>query len=115
MAGILKRQILKKLARFTKTLTPDDIDLNLSKGIGVLKNLELDAEYISDITHLPLWLEISSIVCDNIKVEVHITKIQTKPIHIVIDSIDVKISVIDEMKLRQKHEVPPRKQTSGYD
>ena len=36
----------------------------------MLKNLELDAVYISDITNLPPWLEISSIVCDNIKVEV---------------------------------------------
>ena len=32
----------------------------------------------------------------------------------VIDSIDVKISIVDEMKLRQKHEVPSRKQASGY-
>ena len=61
---------LSLFCRFTKALTPDDIDLNLSKGIGVLKNLELDAVYISDITNLPPWLEIAYIVCDNIKVEV---------------------------------------------
>lgn len=113
MASLLKKQILKRLARFTKSLNSDDIDLNLSRGTGALKNLELDAEYISEITNLPPWLEITSILCDNIKVEVHITKIQTKPIHIVIDSIDVHISVVDAIKLRQKHDLPARKQSTG--
>lgn len=53
MAGIIKKQILKHLSRFTKNLSPDKINLSTLKGEGQLTNLELDEEVLQNVLELP--------------------------------------------------------------
>ncbi|XP_045147229.1 UHRF1-binding protein 1-like [Echinops telfairi] len=64
MAGIIKKQILKHLSRFTKNLSPDKINLSTLKGEGELKNLELDEEVLQNMLDLPTWLAINKVFCN---------------------------------------------------
>lgn len=64
MAGIIKKQILKHLSRFTKNLSPDKINLSTLKGEGELKNLELDEEVLQNMLDLPTWLAINRVFCN---------------------------------------------------
>uniref|UniRef100_A0A671FVV0 Bridge-like lipid transfer protein family member 3B n=1 Tax=Rhinolophus ferrumequinum TaxID=59479 RepID=A0A671FVV0_RHIFE len=64
MAGLIKKQILKHLSRFTKNLSPDKINLSTLKGEGELKNLELDEEVLQNMLDLPTWLAINKVFCN---------------------------------------------------
>uniref|UniRef100_H3BBF0 Bridge-like lipid transfer protein family member 3B n=1 Tax=Latimeria chalumnae TaxID=7897 RepID=H3BBF0_LATCH len=64
MAGIIKKQILKHLSRFTKNLSPDKINLSTLKGEGQLTNLELDEEVLQNMLDLPTWLAINKVFCN---------------------------------------------------
>ncbi|KAG8512141.1 UHRF1-binding protein 1 [Galemys pyrenaicus] len=64
MAGIIKKQILKHLSRFTKNLSPDKINLSTLKGEGQLTNLELDEEVLQNVLELPTWLAITRVYCN---------------------------------------------------
>ncbi|KAF3697129.1 UHRF1-binding protein 1 ICBP90-binding protein 1 [Channa argus] len=64
MAGIIKKQILKHLSRFTKNLSPDKINLSTLKGEGQLTNLELDEEVLQNMLDLPTWLAVTRVYCN---------------------------------------------------
>lgn len=64
MAGLIKKQILKHLSRFTKNLSPDKINLSTLKGEGQLTNLELDEEVLQNVLELPTWLAITRVYCN---------------------------------------------------
>uniref|UniRef100_A0A3Q2YS91 Bridge-like lipid transfer protein family member 3A n=1 Tax=Hippocampus comes TaxID=109280 RepID=A0A3Q2YS91_HIPCM len=64
MAGIIKKQILKHLSRFTKNLSPDKINLSTLKGEGQLSNLELDEEVLQNMLDLPTWLAVTRVYCN---------------------------------------------------
>ena len=71
------------LSRFTKDLKPADISLSFLSGKGVLRNLELDADFITEVLQLPPWLCVSRVVCDTIRAQVPFTSLRNDPLHIV--------------------------------
>ena len=106
MADYVKRKIVEKLARsitlllyfvrsyfiyrslnyltiqhrFTKDLKPSDISLNFLTGKGTLLNLELNAQFITEVLQLPPWIQISRVVCDKIRGRVPFTSLSSEPV-----------------------------------
>ncbi|EDO43237.1 predicted protein, partial [Nematostella vectensis] len=83
MSGLVKNQIAKQLARFTKNLSPNKISVKFLKGEGELHNLELDEKILSDLLELPPWLRITKADCNKISAKIHWTKLKTDPICLV--------------------------------
>ena len=100
MTAVVKKKIVEKLARyvklvvrpplvtsvvcsFTKDLKPSDISLSFLTGKAVLQKIELNADFLTEIFHLPPCLQISRVVCDLIKADVPFTSLGTNPIQIV--------------------------------
>ena len=71
------------LPRFTKNLKPSDISFKFLTGKGSLNNLELNAQFLTEILQLPPWIQISRVVCDSIKAHVPFMKLGTEPIKFV--------------------------------
>lgn len=69
--------------RFTKHLNPNDISLSFLKGKGELNNLDLNADFITDVLRLPPWIRIKSVFCDQIKIHVPFTDLHKSPIRCV--------------------------------
>ncbi|XP_023577998.1 UHRF1-binding protein 1 [Octodon degus] len=88
MAGIIKKQILKHLSRFTKNLSPDKINLSTLKGEGQLTNLELDEEVLQNVLELPTWLAITRVYCNRASIRIQWTKLKTHPICLVMAFLD---------------------------
>uniref|UniRef100_A0A8C6RAP6 Bridge-like lipid transfer protein family member 3B n=1 Tax=Nannospalax galili TaxID=1026970 RepID=A0A8C6RAP6_NANGA len=96
MAGIIKKQILKHLSRFTKNLSPDKINLSTLKGEGELKNLELDEEVLQNMLDLPTWLAISRVFCNKASIRIPWTKLKTHPICLSLDKVIMEMSTCEE-------------------
>ncbi|XP_075407228.1 bridge-like lipid transfer protein family member 3B [Tenrec ecaudatus] len=96
MAGIIKKQILKHLSRFTKNLSPDKINLSTLKGEGELKNLELDEEVLQNMLDLPTWLAISKVFCNKASIRIPWTKLKTHPICLSLDKVIMEMSTCEE-------------------
>lgn len=96
MAGIIKKQILKHLSRFTKNLSPDKINLSTLKGEGELKNLELDEEVLQNMLDLPTWLAISKVFCNKASIRIPWTKLKTQPICLSLDKVIMEMSTCEE-------------------
>ncbi len=71
------------LHRFTKDLKPSDISLSFLTGKGHLSNLELNAQFISEVLQLPPWVAVSRVVCDTIRAKVPFTSLNTDPVNFV--------------------------------
>ncbi|XP_032240732.2 UHRF1-binding protein 1-like [Nematostella vectensis] len=100
MSGLVKNQIAKQLARFTKNLSPNKISVKFLKGEGELHNLELDEKILSDLLELPPWLRITKADCNKISAKIHWTKLKTDPICLFLDcvQIDIEQVVVAESK-----------------
>ncbi|XP_036025504.1 UHRF1-binding protein 1-like isoform X3 [Onychomys torridus] len=96
MAGIIKKQILKHLSRFTKNLSPDKINLSTLKGEGELKNLELDEEVLQNMLDLPTWLAINKVFCNKASIRIPWTKLKTHPICLSLDKVVMEMSACEE-------------------
>nr|XP_040135467.1 UHRF1-binding protein 1-like isoform X5 [Ictidomys tridecemlineatus] len=96
MAGIIKKQILKHLSRFTKNLSPDKINLSTLKGEGELKNLELDEEVLQNMLDLPTWLAINKVFCNKASIRIPWTKLKTHPISLSLDKVIMEMSTCEE-------------------
>ncbi|XP_052609043.1 LOW QUALITY PROTEIN: bridge-like lipid transfer protein family member 3B [Peromyscus californicus insignis] len=96
MAGIIKKQILKHLSRFTKNLSPDKINLSTLKGEGELKNLELDEEVLQNMLDLPTWLAINRVFCNKASIRIPWTKLKTHPICLSLDKVVMEMSACEE-------------------
>ncbi|XP_027248400.1 UHRF1-binding protein 1-like isoform X1 [Cricetulus griseus] len=96
MAGIIKKQILKHLSRFTKNLSPDKINLSTLKGEGELKNLELDEEVLQNMLDLPTWLAINKVFCNKASIRIPWTKLKTHPICLSLDKVVMEMSTCEE-------------------
>ena len=57
--------------------------LKFLTGKGGLNNLELNAQFLTEILQLPPWIQISRVVCDQIKAHVPFMKLGTEPIKFV--------------------------------
>nr|XP_035952026.1 UHRF1-binding protein 1 isoform X2 [Halichoerus grypus] len=96
MAGIIKKQILKHLSRFTKNLSPDKINLSTLKGEGQLSNLELDEEVLQNVLELPTWLAITRVYCNRASIRIQWTKLKTHPICLCLDKVEVEMKTCEE-------------------
>uniref|UniRef100_H3B1B9 Bridge-like lipid transfer protein family member 3A n=1 Tax=Latimeria chalumnae TaxID=7897 RepID=H3B1B9_LATCH len=96
MAGIIKKQILKHLSRFTKNLSPDKINLSTLKGEGQLTNLELDEEVLQNVLDLPTWLAITRVYCNKAAIRIQWTKLKTHPISLYLDKVEVEMRTCEE-------------------
>ncbi|XP_066213124.1 bridge-like lipid transfer protein family member 3B isoform X1 [Saccopteryx leptura] len=96
MAGLIKKQILKHLSRFTKNLSPDKINLSTLKGEGELKNLELDEEVLQNMLDLPTWLAINRVFCNKASIRIPWTKLKTHPICLSLDKVIMEMSTCEE-------------------
>ncbi|XP_071434559.1 bridge-like lipid transfer protein family member 3A isoform X1 [Pithys albifrons albifrons] len=96
MAGIIKKQILKHLSRFTKNLSPDKINLSTLKGQGQLTNLELDEEVLQNVLDLPTWLAITRVYCNKASIRIQWTKLKTHPICLYLDKVEVEMRTCEE-------------------
>lgn len=100
MAGIIKKQILKHLSRFTKNLSPDKINLSTLKGEGQLTNLELDEEVLQNMLDLPTWLSINKVFCNKASIRIPWTKLKTHPISLSLDKVIMEMSTCEEPRDR---------------
>ncbi|XP_023654718.1 bridge-like lipid transfer protein family member 3A isoform X1 [Paramormyrops kingsleyae] len=96
MAGIIKKQILKHLSRFTKNLSPDKINLSTLKGEGQLSNLELDEEVLQNMLDLPTWLAVTRVYCNKAAIRIQWTKLKTNPICLFLDKVEVEMRTCEE-------------------
>ncbi|KAM6185085.1 bridge-like lipid transfer protein family member 3A [Rhynchocyon petersi] len=96
MAGLIKKQILKHLSRFTKNLSPDKINLSTLKGEGQLTNLELDEEVLQNVLELPTWLAITRVYCNKASIRIQWTKLKTHPICLCLDKVEVEMKTCEE-------------------
>ncbi|KAM3925932.1 bridge-like lipid transfer protein family member 3B [Leptodactylus fuscus] len=96
MAGIIKKQILKHLSRFTKNLSPDKINLSTLKGEGQLTNLELDEDVLQNMLDLPTWLAINKVFCNKAAIRIPWTKLKTHPISLSLDKVIMEMSTCEE-------------------
>ncbi|XP_067915177.1 UHRF1-binding protein 1-like isoform X2 [Heterodontus francisci] len=96
MAGLIKKQILKHLSRFTKNLSPDKINLSTLKGEGQLTNLELDEEVLQNMLDLPTWLAITRVFCNKAAIRIHWTKLKTHPICLNLDKVEMEMRTCEE-------------------
>uniref|UniRef100_A0A8C5V5I0 Bridge-like lipid transfer protein family member 3A n=1 Tax=Microcebus murinus TaxID=30608 RepID=A0A8C5V5I0_MICMU len=96
MAGIIKKQILKHLSRFTKNLSPDKINLSTLKGEGQLTNLELDEEVLQNVLELPTWLAITRVYCNKASIRIQWTKLKTHPICLCLDKVEVEMKTCED-------------------
>ncbi|XP_078275967.1 bridge-like lipid transfer protein family member 3B isoform X3 [Rhinoraja longicauda] len=96
MAGLIKKQILKHLSRFTKNLSPDKINLSTLKGEGHLTNLELDEEVLQNMLDLPTWLAITRVFCNKAGIRIHWTKLKTHPICLYLDKVEMEMRTCEE-------------------
>nr|XP_020466385.1 UHRF1-binding protein 1 isoform X2 [Monopterus albus] len=96
MAGIIKKQILKHLSRFTKNLSPDKINLSTLKGEGQLSNLELDEEVLQNMLDLPTWLAVTRVYCNKAAIRIQWTKLKTSPICLFLDKVEVVMRTCEE-------------------
>ncbi|KAG8450997.1 hypothetical protein GDO86_003324 [Hymenochirus boettgeri] len=95
MAGIIKRQILKHLSRFTKNLTPEQINLSSLRGEGQLTDLQLDEEAIQNMLDLPTWLAITRVYCNRAAIRIQWTKLKTHPICLMLDKVEVEMETCE--------------------
>lgn len=58
------------IARFTKNLGPDKINVSTLKGEGELTGLELDEEVLMELLDLPTWLAVTRAVCNRVAIKV---------------------------------------------
>ncbi|KAG8438762.1 hypothetical protein GDO86_005091 [Hymenochirus boettgeri] len=95
MAGLIKKQILKHLSRFTKNLSPDKINLSTLKGEGQLTNLELDEEVLQNMLDLPTWLAINKVFCNKASIRIPWTKLKAQPIALSLDKVIMEMSTCE--------------------
>ncbi|XP_030070070.1 bridge-like lipid transfer protein family member 3B isoform X2 [Microcaecilia unicolor] len=100
MAGLIKKQILKHLSRFTKNLSPDKINLSTLKGEGQLTNLELDEQVLQNMLDLPTWLAINKVFCNKASIRIPWTKLKTHPISLSLDKVVMEMSTCEEPRAR---------------
>ncbi|XP_056413624.1 bridge-like lipid transfer protein family member 3A isoform X3 [Hyla sarda] len=96
MAAIIKRQILKHLSRFTKNLSPEQINLSTLRGEGQLTDLELDEEALQNMLDLPTWLAITRVYCNRAAIRIQWTKLKTHPICLMLDKVEIEMKTCED-------------------
>ncbi|KAI1725770.1 UHRF1-binding protein 1-like [Ditylenchus destructor] len=94
MASIIKNQIIKHLSAFARNLTPDQISVEVLRGKGELRNIELNEAVLTQKLELPPWLKIKRAICNKVTVKVPWTKLKSSPVELYVDEISVIIQLL---------------------
>lgn len=94
MASIIKNQIIKHLSAFARNLKPEQITLEVLRGKGQLRNLELNEDVLSERLELPPWLKIVKAHCSCVSVKIPWHKLRSLPIELFVEEICVTIRLV---------------------
>lgn len=95
MSGLIKQQILKRLSKFTKNLSADQINLSAMKGEGDLTNLELDEIILMELLGAPSWVKLTRAFCNRLTIKVQWTKLSSQPIILILDEVNIDMETCD--------------------
>ncbi|XP_059060987.1 bridge-like lipid transfer protein family member 3B [Achroia grisella] len=96
MVTIIKNQLLKHLSRYTKNLSPEQINLSALRGSGELQDLTLDEDLLTDLLELPGWVRLTSAKCNKATFRIQWTKLKTVPIVLNLDEVHIALEVCEE-------------------
>ncbi|XP_055331730.1 bridge-like lipid transfer protein family member 3B [Paramacrobiotus metropolitanus] len=108
--GIIKKQLLKVLSRFTKNVDPDKVQFS-SLSQASLSDLVLNETVLTDILDFPVWMKISRVVCNRVTIQIPWTNLSSQPIRIALDEVYVDMETCKEFR---KPSDAPTVATSGY-
>ncbi|CAF4018708.1 unnamed protein product [Rotaria magnacalcarata] len=98
MASLIKNQIIKKLSKFVKNLSANQINLSTIKGEGELSALNLDERALEDVTELPIWLKIQKATCGRAFIKIPWTNLKTLPIQLQLDDVTIEIETCENLR-----------------
>ncbi|CAF0787726.1 unnamed protein product [Adineta steineri] len=98
MASILKNQIIKRLSKFVKNLSSNQINLSTLKGEGELSSINLDEKALEDVIELPIWLKIKKATCGRVFIKIPWTSLKTLPIQIQLDDVTIEIETCEQLR-----------------
>ncbi|CAF4699612.1 unnamed protein product [Rotaria sp. Silwood1] len=104
MTSLIKNQIIKRLSKFVKNLSANQIHLSTIKGEGELSSINLDERALEDVTELPTWLKIQKATCGRAFIKIPWTNLKTLPIQLSLDDVTIEIETCE--KLRDLHNSP---------
>ncbi|CAF1545834.1 unnamed protein product, partial [Didymodactylos carnosus] len=109
MASLIKNQIIKRLSKFVKNLSSNQINLSTFKGEGELSNIELDERALEEVTELPTWLKIKKANCTRVFIKIPWTGLKTQPIQLQLDDVTIQIETCDELRnLNESENLSPQ-------
>ncbi|CAI9537868.1 unnamed protein product, partial [Staurois parvus] len=82
--------------RFTKNLSPEQINLSTLRGEGHLTDLELDEEALQNMLDLPTWLAITRVYCNRAAIRIQWTKLKTHPICLMLDKVEIEMKTCED-------------------
>ncbi|XP_075709673.1 bridge-like lipid transfer protein family member 3A isoform X2 [Rhinoderma darwinii] len=82
--------------RFTKNLSPEQINLSTLRGEGQLTDLQLDEEALQNMLDLPTWLAITRVYCNRAAIRIQWTKLKTHPICLMLDKVEIEMKTCED-------------------
>ncbi|CAF4460629.1 unnamed protein product, partial [Rotaria sp. Silwood2] len=98
MASLIKSQIIKRLSKFVKNLSSNQINLSTLKGEGELSSIDLDEQALEDVIELPTWLKIRKATCGRIFIKIPWTNLKTLPIQLQLDDVTIEIETYEQLR-----------------
>ncbi|CAF1058763.1 unnamed protein product [Rotaria sordida] len=98
MASLIKNQIIKRLSKFVKNLSANQINLSTIKGEGELSSINLDERALEDVTELPTWLKIQKATCGRVFIKIPWTNLKTLPIQLTLDDVIIEIETCEKLR-----------------
>uniref|UniRef100_A0A915N6Q1 Chorein N-terminal domain-containing protein n=1 Tax=Meloidogyne javanica TaxID=6303 RepID=A0A915N6Q1_MELJA len=80
--------------QFARNLKPEQISLEVLRGKGQLRNLELNEEVISERLEFPPWLKIVKAHCSSVTVKIPWTQIKSAPVQLCVEELQVVIRLV---------------------
>ncbi|CAF1624151.1 unnamed protein product, partial [Adineta ricciae] len=102
MASLIKNQIIKRLSKFVKNLSTNQIHLSALKGEGELSSIDLDEQALEDVIELPTWLKIQKATCGRVFIKIPWTSLKTSPIQLTLDDVTIEIETCEQLRDLQK-------------
>ncbi|UJR30291.1 hypothetical protein I4U23_017829 [Adineta vaga] len=98
MASLIKNQIIKRLSKFVKNLSTNQIHLSALKGEGELLSIDLDEQALEDVIELPTWLKIQKATCGRAFIKIPWTSLKTSPIQLQLDDVTIEIETCEQLR-----------------
>lgn len=98
MASLIKNQIIKRLSKFVKNLSSNQINLSTLKGEGELSSIDLDEQALEDVIELPTWLKIQKATCGRVFIKIPWASLKTSPIQLQLDEVNIEIVTCQDLR-----------------